>query len=50
MIYYTGDIHGSAKGIVAFAQHYELTESLVMSERTITATGGIGIAKMRLPE
>ena len=27
MIYYTGDIHGSAKGIVAFAQHYELTES-----------------------
>ena len=27
MIYYTGDIHGSAKGIVAFAQRYELTES-----------------------
>ena len=27
MIYYTDDIHGSAKGIVAFAQHYELTES-----------------------
>lgn len=27
MIYYTGDIHGSAKEIVAFAQHYELTES-----------------------
>ena len=27
MIYYTGDIHGSTKGIVAFAQHYELTES-----------------------
>lgn len=27
MIYYTGDIHGSAKGIIAFAQHYELTES-----------------------
>ena len=27
MIYYTGDIHGSAKGIAAFAQHYELTES-----------------------
>ena len=25
MIYYTGDIHGSAKGIAAFAQHYELT-------------------------
>ena len=30
MIYYTGDIHGSAKGIAAFAQHYELTESDVI--------------------
>lgn len=31
MIYYTGDIHGSAKGIAAFAQHYELTESDVIA-------------------
>ena len=27
MVYYTGDIHGNAKGIVAFAQYFELTES-----------------------
>ena len=27
MVYYTGDIHGSTKGIAAFAQYYELTES-----------------------
>lgn len=55
MIYYTGDIHGSAKGIVAFAQHYELTESdiiVILGDvgATITATGEIGIAKMRLPK
>ena len=37
MIYYTGDIHGSAKGIVAFAQHYELTES-----DTIVILGDVG--------
>lgn len=30
MVYYTGDIHGNAKGIAAFAQHYELTESDVI--------------------
>ena len=27
MVYYTGDIHGNAKGVVAFAEQYELTKS-----------------------
>lgn len=30
MVYYTGDIHGNAKGIAAFAKHYELTDSDVL--------------------
>ena len=52
MVYYTGDIHGNAKAIVAFAQYFELTES-----DTIVILGdvganyyGIGIAKMSLPK
>ena len=55
MVYYTGDIHGNAKAIAAFAQYFELTESdtiVILGDvgATITAIGGIGIAKMSLPE
>lgn len=37
MVYYTGDIHGNAKAIVAFAQYFELTES-----DTIVILGDVG--------
>ena len=30
MVYYTGDIHGNAKGVVAFAEQYELTKSDIL--------------------
>ena len=37
MVYYTGDIHGNAKAIAAFAQYFELTES-----DTIVILGDVG--------
>lgn len=37
MVYYTGDIHGNAKGIADFAQYFELTES-----DTIVILGDVG--------
>lgn len=30
MVYYTGDIHGNAKGVVSFAKQHELTESDIL--------------------
>ena len=42
MVYYTGDIHGNAKAIVAFAQYFELTES-----DTIVILGDVGANYIR---